>query len=61
MKKISKNELEEILMETIEIYKKLQYTNSHEYFISEEDKVKAITLKDVRRMDDIIKYLELDK
>ncbi len=59
MKKMSKSELEKILLEVIEIYKKLQYTNSHEYFIEPDAITKMFTMNDARKMDEIIRYLEL--
>lgn len=59
MKNLSKKELEKMLLETVTIYKKLQFTNSHEYCMDNDATDKMFTVADKRRMDEIIKELHL--
>lgn len=58
MKNLSKTELQEMLLDSIEIYKKLQFSNSHEYCMDKDAKSKVFTMNDARRMDEIIKEVE---
>lgn len=59
MKDFSKQELKEMLMNTIKIYKKMQYSNGHEYFTEPDYLEKIFTQNDAKRMDEIIKKFEM--
>lgn len=56
--KFTKKELQQMLLEVIEVYKKLQYSNSHEYFTEPDAILKVFTNSDARRMEEIIKEIE---
>lgn len=59
MKEIfTKKELQEMLLEVIGIYKKLQYSNSHEYFAESDAILKVFTNSDARRMEEIINKVQ---
>lgn len=61
MIKFSKRELQEMLLDTISVYKKLYYSNSHEYFTEPDAEEKIFTGKDAKKMNKIIKRLGIDK
>ena len=61
MEDLTKAELREMLIQVIKVYKKLQYSNGHEYFTEIDAEKKIFTVADSKKMDEIIRKLNLDK
>ena len=61
MEKFTRLELKEMLLETIAIYKKLQFSYSHEYSTEPDATLKMFTASDSRKMDEIIAKLDIAK
>lgn len=61
MENFTKVELKEMLNEVVNIYKKLKYSNNHEYFTESDAEKKIFTVADSKKMDEITTKLNLDK